>query len=136
MIIRLRVKTPPGHAASVERQLRVFILGKLKQPGTTYLSPEQDEFYWELDAPVKTYFRITRNAHLFQQLAGGVLDSMNKRAWLKKLSGITGTTVKGAKELIDETSVEIIKTATAEEIVEGNLTRWQKIKNSFHKEKN
>lgn len=136
MKIKLHVKTPPGHARKAESQLRLFLLGKLKQPPETYLSPDGTEFYWDVEVTVKQYFRIERNAHLFRQLAGGTLDKINKRGWIKRLAKITNTTIEGARLLIDKTTVEVIKQATANEIVEAETTRWQKIKKTFHKEKN
>ena len=136
MRIKLHIKTPPGHAKSVENQLRLFILGKLKQQPDTYLSPKNDSFYWNAEVSVKQYFRIQRNAHLFQQLAGGTLDQINKRSWIKKMANITGSTIEGARLLIDDTTVEIIKQATANEIIEAKTTLWQKIKRTFHKIKN
>lgn len=135
MKIKLHVKTPPGHAKSVESQLRLFLLGKLKQPPNTYLSPEGDEFYWEIDGTVKQYFRISRNALMFQQLAGGTLNKIEKRRWIKKLAKITNDTIAGARTLIEQTTVEIVKQATAEEIVEANTTLWEKIKRTFKKTK-
>lgn len=136
MKIKIHIKTPPGQAKAAEANLRLFILGKLKKPANTYTSPEDDAFYWDADVTVKQYFRISRNAHLFQQLAGGTLDAINKRSWIKRMANITGTTIKGARALIDNTTIEIIKQATADEIVEAQTTRWEKIKNTYHREKN
>lgn len=135
MRIRLHVKTPPGHARSVEKQLRLFLLGKLKKPADTYMAPKGESFYWEIDCDAKTYFRIQRNARLFQMLAQGTLDEIDKKTWVKKMAGITGTTITGARGLLKETSVEILKQASAEEIVQANTTFWERIKKTFHKEK-
>lgn len=135
MKIKLHIKTPPGHAASVESQLRLFLLGKLKMPANTYISPDKEEFYWEIDCGVKKYFSIQRNARLFQMLAQGTLDKIESKNWIKKMAGVTGTTIEGARQLLKETTVEVIKQATADEIVEANTTLWEKIKKTFHKKK-
>ena len=136
MKIKLHVKTPPGHARSVEHQLRPFLLGRLKNKPTVYVSPDGSAFYWEADVNVKQYFRISRNAVLFHQIAGGTLDAINKRSWIKKLAKITNSTVEGARSLIDDTTVEVIKQASAEEIVEGTTTLWDRIKQTYEKMKN
>ncbi|RLA46941.1 MAG: hypothetical protein DRR04_05300 [Gammaproteobacteria bacterium] len=136
MKIKLEIKTPPGQARKAENQLRLFILGKLKQQPDTYISPNDNSFYWNAEVTVKQYFRIQRNAHLFQQLAGGTLDAINKKSWIKKMANITGSTVKGARALIDDTTITIIKQATANEIVEAKTTMWERIKKTFHKGKN
>ena len=133
MIIRLHIKTPPGHAESVAKQLRIFLLGRLKEEPETYIHPDGTEFYWQVNCGVKKYLSIQRNAYLFQQLAQGTLDQINKRTWIKKIAKITDGTVKGAKKLIEETSIDIIKQAAAEEIVEAQETLWERIKRTFKK---
>lgn len=134
MNIRLRVKTPPGHAETVEKQLRVFLLGRLKKPADTWVSPDASEFYWAADTDIKTYFRISRNARLFQMLAGGTLDQIEKRTWIKKMAQVTGETINGARRLIEETEVEVVKNATAEELDEAGKSFWTRMKERFRKQ--
>lgn len=131
MRIRLEVKTPPGQATGTEQKLRLFILGKLKKPATTYTSPDDSLFYWELDVSVKDYLRIGRNCTLFSSGMASALDKKLVRQSLTHLADKAEDLETLRQFLVEGTQLRVIKEATAAEIVEGNKTFWQRVKDSF-----
>lgn len=131
MRIRLEVKTPPGQASGTERKLRFFILGKLKKPPTTYTSPADDLFYWEHDVTVRDYYRIGRNVTLFNQNMAAALENRAVKKSLKHLTDRPEDLETLRRYFTEGTEVRIIKEATAEEIIEGNKTFWQRVKDTF-----
>lgn len=130
MEIKIRIRTPIGHAMSVEKKLRLFIIGSKKKLLETYVSPENDEFIWNIGGSVRDIISVQNNVNKFDMFVRKTLDSkIVKNTLRKKLSP------KDEKYLVDmlnnHTKIEIIKSATAFELVEENLTWWGRIKKKF-----
>ena len=140
MIVRLQVKTPLGKAAGAERTLRLFLIGKLKQPVNTYLSEKDDVFYWEIQVTPSQYVSITKRIAMFHALATGVLGQVERTKMLRKAAemyaGKAGTTAEAFREtrtLFDTTEVTLIKSATAEEMLSEGETYWERMKRVFRR---
>ncbi len=76
--------------------------------------------------------KVQRNLFLFDKMIKGLLDNkLMKKTMRSKLDA------KGEKELTDmlknHTEINIIKRATAEELVEEGKTWWQRTKEKFRK---
>jgi hypothetical protein len=133
MIVRLLVKTPPGQAAGLERQLRLFLLAKITKVPDTYINPEGTEFAWVITCTPKKYIAVCRNSLLFQNIAGGALDAIERRKWLMKAASITGQTMSDTRAMFENTSIEVVKNATNEELDEQRRTWTEKIKNTWRR---
>lgn len=130
MELKIKIQTPKGQATGTEKKFRPFIIGSKKKIHKTYVSPEDDIIIWDVNASIKETMRITKNLAMFDRFIHKTLDSkVMKKTLRKKL------TPEGEKELtemlMNHTNIEIIKKATAEEIVENNKTWWQKMKEKF-----
>ena len=132
MQIRLAVKTPPGQAQGTEAKLRLLLLHKLKRPDATYINEAADTFYWVIETDVRRYMKISKNVTMFQLMAGGVIDQMRKREWVKRMGSIIDSDIDTVEAMLKETEVTILKVASADEKLEGEtLTFWEKVKKTF-----
>jgi len=127
------INTPKGYATENEIRLRKFIIGvKRKRVNiiNNYVNGDNSTFIWEIEGPIKDVLRINKNVSRFDNVMKTVLDhKLMKRSIRKKLSDVDEQELKDL--LSEHTTVEIIKNATAEELVEHNITWWQRMKNTF-----
>jgi len=130
MILRIGLTTPKGQATGTEQKLRKLILGR-RTTSTTYVSPENDSLYWEVDVPIKQALKIQANMSRFQTLVTTFLDNKTVNKALRKAADNPDDIDVLRTMFTEGTSVTILKTATAEELVEANKTRWQRIKETF-----
>jgi hypothetical protein len=133
MKIRLKVETPKGQAAGAEKKLRLVILGTLKKPCDTYVSPRGTSFYWDLEVTVKQYIKIGKNVAVFTKGLDKALDIKAVNKTLKTLADKPEDIDTLKEYLGNGTRISILKNATAEEIIEGNKTFWDTIKEKFQK---
>ena len=130
MKARLHVQTPPGQARGAEKKLRGFLLAT---QAPTETGVKDDGFYWELDLTYKQWVNLEKRVHLFQSFSMYVMDMKILRKAVKTL-GASPDDIEAVKLMFqDGTRVEIIKNATAEEIVEGTTTWWEKFKTKFRR---
>ena len=132
MEIKIRIKTPKGNATSIEKKLRTIVIGKRRVKSNVYASADDDEILWEVEGSVRDVKKITRNLTGFDQ----IVQLIFSRKWVKKMA-INKLSPEGQKELRDvlenHTNIEIVKRATANELVEANKTFWTKLKERFNK---
>ena len=130
MKTKIKITTPKGQAKGTEKKIRKFIIGFKKVKIDTYVNEDDNELYWEIEGKVKDIMKINRNVFYFTEMVKGVLDSkMVKKTLRKKLKKEDEEQLKDM--LLNQTSCEIIKEATAEELVEENKTFWQRMKERF-----
>ena len=128
MMLRMVITTPKGQAEGTEKRLRTFLLGMKRPSSTGY---KDDSFYWEIETDYKGFVGLQRKAVMFSQLAGGVVGNKVFKGAATKL-GATKQQLREVEDMLrNGTKVEIIKTATAEEIVEGTTTWWERFKSKF-----
>lgn len=129
MKLRMVVTTPKGQGPGAEKRLRLFLLGMTTKPTETGF--KDDGFYWEIDTDVKGYLALQKKAVMFSQLAGGVVSSRMFKSAATRLGARKDQLREVEEMLVNGTKVEVVKTATAEELVEGTMTRWEKFKKGF-----
>jgi len=135
MITKIMINTPKGHAQDNEVRLRKLIIGVKRKRVTVinnYVNDDDSQFIWEIEGSVKDILRINKNVSRFDSVMRNVLDhKLMKRTIRKKLSDEGEAELK--ELLKDQTTVDIIKNATAEELVEANITWWQRMKKTYKK---
>lgn len=132
MKIKIRIRTPKGQAAGTEGKIKPLIIGLKKVKVDTYVSPDDNEIIWDIEGSYRNVMKIQRNASMFDIFISRLLNTkMLKKTLRKQLSKEDEEQLKDM--LLNHTSCEIIKTATAEEIVEGSKTMWEKVKETFTK---
>jgi len=131
MKIKIKLTTPKGEAPITEKRLRKWILGKTKATNT-YVNKEGSELFWEIETSVKRVFEINKNVLRYESLIKSMFENkLMKKTLRKKLSEDDQKELEDM--LLNQTSVEVIKEATAQEIVESNVTLWERIKKRFRK---
>lgn len=134
MELKIKIKTAKGYAASTEKKLRPFIL-KSKSPSSIYISDDDDTIFWHIEGDIRDMLRIENNVNRFDMVFKAALQQVSRRKVVtKRLSK------DGLKELMDlshDTTVEIVKRASAQEIIDSvsRETYWEWIKRKFKKVK-
>jgi len=131
MKIKAIIKTPKGQATKAQATLQNVIFGKLWRrydKFESFVNDEDSEVAWEIETHnVKDYIRISRNLAMYDVMIKRILESKKvKKIAAKEFSQEDMARLK--EMLQNQTSIEVIKEATAAEISEGNKTWWQKLK--------
>jgi len=131
MQTKVLINTPKGQAKLMEKRLRPYILGK-NNPNSIHVNDEDNQLVWEVEGSIKDILRINRNVTLFDNILKGAFNSkMVKKQVAKRLSLEDQAQLNDM--LFNHTTVEVIKEATASEIVEYNKTWWERIKEKWKK---
>ncbi len=132
MKTKIIIKTPPKQAGKAQRNIKPFIIGMKKVKIVTYVNKEESEMVWDVKGSVKDILKINKNVALFDNLMKGAfnnkaVDKLRKKV-LSEDDNVTLTDM-----LLKQTKVEVIKEASAQEIVEFNKTWWERMKERFVK---
>ena len=132
MELKISVKTPKGQAAGTRKKLQPFLLGirKIKE---IYVNDEDSEMVWVVETTPKDMLKISRNVSMYENIIKMVFQNKMMSKFVgSKTANISKEQQAELKEMLQNgTKVEIIKNATAQEMVEDNKTWWQKVKETF-----
>ena len=133
MKVKVQIKTPKGQASKTEYQLRPFLIGR-KKKHTVFVNKEDDTIVWEIEGSVRDILKVNKNVACYDLIMKNALNSkVVRKALRQRLSTEAETELKSM--LLDQTTVEIIKEASAQELVEHNLTWWQRVQKNFKNKK-
>ena len=133
MKLKIIIKTPEGQAKGTETKLRKTLLNK-RVKCKTYTNPEDNQILWEVEGSVADMLKVQRNVTGYELMIKQMFENkLLKKYGLPRLA--EGEEEKLKEMLTDQTTIEIIKEATAQELVEGNKPFWMKIKEKFKYEK-
>lgn len=129
MELKIKIKTPKGHAKVTSERLdfRKFILGFRTKTKESYVNKDNSEIVWVLDVPVRKAISIQRRIASY----GVMLKAVLGNPVVKKV--MQPGQEKELDLLLQETKIEVIKNATAQELVEANTTWWDKIHTTWKK---
>jgi predicted DNA-binding antitoxin AbrB/MazE fold protein len=133
MKVKIEIKTPEGQAEGTLKKLKPFLIGFNKVKSESYINNNNSIMYLECEGRPKEILKITKNCYTYtafidqifkQKIMGkGIMDLADSKDDIKELE----------KMLKEGTKVKIIKEASAEELVEGNKSWWDNIKQKFKK---
>ncbi len=135
MELKIEVKTPPGMAHTTLPYLKDYIIGIVRfglkrVEAYTNEDTTDDRIYIDIDATIRRCLKVQANVVRYHTIMEAVIT--NKQVLRKaKLSKEDEAKLKDM--LSNQTTVEIMKKVSQEEIDEFNKTRWQKIKEKFKK---
>ena len=133
MQLLIKIKTAKGSASTTSNRIKPLILGIHKVKHDIYINDDDDEMVWNVEGSVREVMSIHRNLCRFDSMIKGILNSKLVRMAASK--DFTKDQWKELEELLkNKTSVEVVKKASAEELVEANTTWWQRIKKTFKKQ--
>ena len=133
----IKVKTPKGNATSTNKKLRTFIvgIGRTKIIRSIYISHDDDEFIWEIECSVKRYIKISKNILMYDNLVTTVFNNPLLKKTVKRV--ITKEQQEELNDMLqNQTTIEIVKHPTTEELHAQYDTWWEKVKTTFKKMKN
>lgn len=130
MELKIQIKTPKGQAKKTQGKLKKFIVGKDKIHNIL-VSPEDDMIIWVVNVGIRRAMKIQKNVMRYETMIKGMF---NNKLMKKKLIPMLepGQAEELKAMLTEHTSIEVIKNATAQELLD-NETYWQKIKRTFKK---
>lgn len=130
MELKIIIRTPKGQATKTQGKLKRFILGKEKAHNIL-VSPEDNEIVWQVNVGIRKAMKIQKNVVRYESLVKGIFNNkLMKKKVMPKLE--PGQLEELQEMLTNQTSIQIIKTATAQELLD-NETYWEKIKRTFKK---
>ena len=132
MKTKIIIKTPQGNALGTQKKIKPLIIGFKKVKIDTYVNKEDDEMVWDVEGSVRDIININRNVARFDSLIKNIFNNrMVKKKTAKHLTEEDQEKLKDM--LLNQTSCEVIKEATAQELVEADKTWWQRMKETFTK---
>jgi len=132
MELKIRIRTPKGQAKGTEKKLRPILIGN-KGLHEVWTNEEDNEIYWVIQTDIRHAMKINRNISTYDLIIKGVFkNKLMKKVTNKQLSPEDKTQLEDM--LTNQTKVDIIKEATAQEMTENNKTFWEKIKEKFKKQ--
>jgi hypothetical protein len=136
MKIKAIIKTPKGQATKAQATLQNVIFGKLWRrydKFESFVNEDDSECAWEIETKnVSDYVRITRNLASYEVIVRKILES--KRVKKEAAKNFSAEDMARLKEMLQsQTSIEVIKEATAAELDEYNKSWWQRTKEKMKK---
>lgn len=129
MELKLRIKTPPSRAGFMQDTVGVFLkLGV--RPKETYINEDKSELVWLIDTDPRRYVDICKKVALFDSITKNILANKHVR----KLADNQHVIDEVEKMCKEQTEIEVIKDATAQELVDANKTWLQRVKETWKKE--
>jgi hypothetical protein len=110
MLIRIRIKTAPGHATSMSKKLRPFIFGVFNHEHKEELKVDKTDsiIIWKAECDFAKAMSIQKRVQMFDSMVKGVFDKkIVKRAIKKYCKPGDDEIVK--KMLTNQTNVRILK---------------------------
>jgi hypothetical protein len=134
MKIRLEVKTPAGQATGTAQKLVPFLIRFSKISHNSWVNDMGDCLYIELESTPRKIVPIIQRVAMFEKLTHDVMT----HPWLKKAVDkvhlVDPNDYKAVCDMMEnQTTITVIKQATAQEITEDGISFWQRIKNTFMK---
>ena len=132
MKVKIQIKTPKGQAKGTEKKLRKYLLSK-RTKCKTYTNDLDNEILWEIEGTPREIMKIQRNVTSYELLIKQIFDNnLMKKYGLPRLAPGQATELK--QMLTDQTTITIIKEATAQELTENNKPWWEQLKEKFKKQ--
>jgi hypothetical protein len=136
MKLRIKISTPKGAAENTWNKFKAVLgIGKGKSTYEGYVNDSNDTIYIEVEGNIRECFRIMKNVNIFQHKKNEIIKNKLAQKGLKGM-GATNKQLTQLQDLFEnDTNIEIVKEATAQELQEYNMTFWDKIKQKFRKVK-
>lgn len=129
MKVRAILTVPKGQAEKSEKTLQSVIFGMTGSKLTslvTHINEDDSKIYWEAEGSIKDILKINRNLAMYDNFVRMLLkNKMVQKTLASKLSEQDKSELE--LMLTQQTSIEVVKEATASELVEHNMTLWQKL---------
>ena len=134
MQVRVLITTPKGCAKQTEARLKKFILIGIKKPMSTYVNDNDSQLVWLIEGNAKDVFKLTQAVNRYFIVAKQVVSNNMAKRGIKLMTGATNDQMEQLKEsFMNNTTVEVIKEATALELCQDDRSIFSKIKERIHR---
>jgi len=133
MEIKIQINTPKGAAEKTAKRIEPYILGsKKKIKHDIYINEEDSCIIWDVEGEPRKLQSINKNVAMYDKLVVNILNNkLVKKAFSKDWSAEEWGEFENL--LKNHTTINIVKRATAEELVEYYKTWWDRVKETFKK---
>ncbi len=133
MEVKILVRTPKGNASGSKKTLeKIFFI--MHKPVESYVNEEDNELVWVVQGSIKQILKIQNKVALFDVMVKRTFDNKMVRKFIHKYADSEDDEKKLYEMLENQTTVEVVKLATQQEIDEDTkLTWWQKVKQKWIK---
>lgn len=132
MQVVFKVKTPKGQATGTNEKIKKLIIGFNKVKVNTYVNEDDSEIFWECEGHIKHIMNIQRNLLRFDLMMKNVFEQKLMKRYAS--SNLKKEELEELEDMLrNQTTVELIKKATLDEVREYNETFFDKIKRTYKK---
>ena len=107
MIVRVRLKCPPGYAKAMDSKLRMFIL-PMGVNALTTINKEDSELIWTITGDPRKVYAVNKRVALYEQSVKSIMGNSVMRRFAKSQLR-EGEYEVMESMLNNQTSVEILK---------------------------
>jgi len=130
--IKILVRTPPGQAKEAAKNIKFALLG-LKKVKKVYCTEEDDQICLEYEGSPREILKISRNVDGYKKITEALKHKMPKKTIMAITKSDEQTYDAVISAMSESTSLEVIKTATAEELSNQEDSIFSKMKNGVAK---
>ena len=132
MKVKIKITTPKGQAEGTAWKLKPFLIGFNKVKTETYVSPNNDIIYIDVEGEPRKVLKVTANAYGYNE----IIKNLFKKKIMGKGIGdaLSPEDSKELEKMLKQgTKVEIIKDHDLNEIINlpEKKTFWETIKEKF-----
>ena len=136
MKIKIKVSTPKGQAEGTSHKLRPFLIGFNKVKTETYISPEDDMIFIDVEGDARRVLKVASNAYGYNE----IIKNIFKKKIMGKSIGdaLSPEDAKELEKMLKEgTKVEIVKDTELNTVMDPTSpekrTFWQNITKYFRR---
>jgi len=139
MELKVQIKTPPGQAKDFTTQKHMKLLKKIMLRKSKiieqYVGDNDSTIYWVVEVSAKNYQAVIKNLMMYNTIVKTFFSVKTVKQLIRKLAD-SEEDYQTVKKMIESgTEIEIIKKATAEEMIDVNTTWWDRVKKTFKRKK-
>lgn len=131
------IRTPKGRANETLHDWKTKLIKKTLFCKTTvkeeYTNKAKNKLYWVIESDAKQYLKAQRDTGQYNAIVSNFFNHHLINKAIKRMADSPEDWKELQRLIEDGTRVEIIKEATAQEMVEVNKTFWEKVKETFVK---
>jgi hypothetical protein len=133
MQVKIKITTPKGQAKGTLNKLKPFLIGFNKVKHEAYVNQDDNEMYLECEGTPRQILNISRNANLYSSFVEQIFKKKVMGKGIADLAANKEDIMELENMLKEGTKVEVIKQASAQELVDNNKSMWQRMKEGFIK---
>jgi hypothetical protein len=133
MEMKIKICVPKGYGTSRNKdywEMRaikkmVFRKARIKEE---YVNDDGSELIWVVEVSARNYLSVVKNVTIYEKIVAGLFSNKHAKKALRRLADTPQDYDSMVDMMQKQTTIEIIKTATAEELAEANKSKYVRLK--------